>query len=124
MTNGDAPALMFATPVLPSLDIARTVAFYCGKLGFEEVHVAAGEYAIVESGPVELHFWYTESADLPKASGCRIQVAGIEALYAICDAAGIVHPNAPLVTKPWGTREFAILDPDGNCLTFHQSENA
>lgn len=124
MNTGHTPALIAATPVLPSLDIARTVAFYCGTLGFEEVHAAPGEYAIVERGPVELHFWYTEAAELPKASGCRVQVVGIEALYSLCQVAGIVHPNAPLVTKPWETREFAILDPDGNCLTFHQSENA
>jgi uncharacterized glyoxalase superfamily protein PhnB len=124
MTTEETPALVAATPVLPSLNIARTVAFYCGTLGFEEVHAAPGEYAIVERGPVELHFWHTEDAELPKASGCRIQVTGIDALYSHCHAAGVVHPNAPLVTKPWGTREFAILDPDGNCLTFHQSDNA
>jgi hypothetical protein len=63
----------------------------------------------------------TEAAALPKASGCRVQVAGIDALYSLCTVAGIVHPNAALAAKPWGTREFAILDPDGNLLTFHQS---
>jgi catechol 2,3-dioxygenase-like lactoylglutathione lyase family enzyme len=124
MTTGDTPALVAATPVLPSLDIARTVGFYCRVLGFTEVHAAPGEYAIVEHGPVELHFWYTEATELPKASGCRVQVSGIDALYADCHAAGIVHPNAPLVAKSWGTREFAILDPDGNCLTFHEGADA
>ena len=39
-------------------------------------------------------------------------------------AAGIVHPNGALADKPWGTREFAILDPDGNLLTFSQSTDA
>lgn len=124
MPTEETSALVSATPVLPSLDIARTVAFYCGTLGFEEVHAAPREYAIIERGPVELHFWYTEHAALPKASGCRVQVAGIDAMNALCQVAGIVHPNAPLTAKPWGTREFAILDPDGNCLTFHQSADA
>lgn len=124
MTTEQTSSLVSATPVLPSLDIARSVAFYCGTLGFAEIHAAAGEYAIVERGPVEVHFWFTQDVSLPKASGCRIQVTGIDALHALCQAAGIVHPNAPLATKPWGTREFAILDPDGNCLTFHQTEDA
>ena len=122
MTTESTPALVAATPVLPSLDIARTVTFYRDKLGFTEVHAAAGMHAIVERGPVELHFWLTKDAALPKASGCRIHVTGIDAWYSICQAAGIVHPNGPLTTKPWGLREFAILDPDGNCLTFHQGE--
>lgn len=124
MATAGTSALLVATPVLPSLDIARTVAFYCGTLGFDEVHTAPREYAIVERGSVELHFWYTEDAALPKASGCRVQVTGIDALYAHCEGAGIVHPNGPLAIKPWGTREFAILDPDGNLLTFHQSADA
>jgi len=124
VTQPPTPALLAATPILPSLDIARTVAFYCAKLGFEEVHSAPREYAIVERGPVELHFWYTEDVALPKASGCRIQVIGIDALHAHCEAAGIVHPNGALAERPWGTREFAILDPDGNCVTFHQSADA
>lgn len=124
LNDKEASALVGATPVLPSLDIARSVAFYCRTLNFEEVHSAPREYAIVERGPVELHFWYTENRDLPKSSGCRVEVTGIDALYSVCQIAGIVHPNAPIDTKPWGTREFAILDPDGNCLTFHQSTEA
>ena len=29
-----------------------------------------------------------------------------------------IHPNAPLQTKPWGQKEFSLLDPDRNLLTF------
>lgn len=31
-----------------------------------------------------------------------------------------IHPNGPLQTKPWGQREFALLDPDNNLITFGQ----
>jgi catechol 2,3-dioxygenase-like lactoylglutathione lyase family enzyme len=120
MATEQTISLVSATPVLPSLDIERTVAFYRDKLAFKEIHAAAGGYAIVERGPVELHFWFTEDAALPKASGCRIHVTGIDDLYAQCQNAGIVHPHGRLTTKPWGTREFAILDSEGNCLTFWQ----
>lgn len=121
MIRSEKTRLMAATPVLPSLDIGRTVAFYCEQLGFEAVHVAP-DYAIVEREAVELHFWPCEDPDLPKASGCRVEVVGIEALHAQCAALGIVHPNAPLADKPWGSREFAVLDPDGNIVTLHEED--
>ena len=31
-----------------------------------------------------------------------------------------IHPNSPLEIKPWGQKEFALLDPDNNLLTFGQ----
>jgi len=32
-----------------------------------------------------------------------------------------IHPNGRLEVKPWGQREFSLLDPDNNLLTFGQS---
>jgi hypothetical protein len=29
-----------------------------------------------------------------------------------------IHPNDPLQVKPWGQKEFSLLDPDHNLLTF------
>jgi len=29
-----------------------------------------------------------------------------------------IHPNGSLQTKPWGHKEFALLDPDSNLFTF------
>jgi hypothetical protein len=31
-----------------------------------------------------------------------------------------IHPAGYLQTKPWGQKEFALLDPDNNLLTFGQ----
>lgn len=75
--------LISAIPALASLDILRSVDFFCSRLGFTKV-------------------------------------------YASCVAFGIVHPRAALETKPWGTREFGIVDPDGNLVTFaeHQGTQA
>jgi len=50
----------------------------------------------------------------------RLEVRGIAALYGACCEAGIVHPNAPLDRKSWGTDEFALSDCDGNLVTFFQ----
>lgn len=115
-----APRLVAATPVLASLDIKRTLAFYGAKLGFTEVHAAPGEYGIVERDGVALHFWACDDPAIAQATACRIEVRGVAALHAHCAALGIVHPNGPLATKPWGSLEFSVLDEDGNLLTFHE----
>lgn len=116
--------LIAATPVLASLDIERSVRFFCERLGFEQIQAVQGEYGIVRRGAVSIHFWACADAHIPKATSCRIQVLGIEELFRTCETLGIVHPNAPLETKPWGNREFAILDLDGNLVTFHESVDA
>jgi len=113
-----------ATPVLASLDIERSVRFFCEQLGFEEVYAEQAQYGIVRRGPVSIHFWACADVEIPKTTSCRIQVLGIEELFHTCAALGIVHPNASLETKPWGTKEFAILDADGNLVTFHESVGA
>jgi uncharacterized glyoxalase superfamily protein PhnB len=51
----------------------------------------------------------------------RLGVKGIEAMYAEYQKrGGIVHPNGSLQTKPWGTKEFAAIDPNGVCVTFQE----
>jgi uncharacterized glyoxalase superfamily protein PhnB len=51
----------------------------------------------------------------------RIRVDGVETLYAeFQKRGGVVHSNGPLQTKPWGTKEFAAIDPNGVCVTFFE----
>ena len=46
---------------------------------------------------------------------------GSEALYAeYQERGGKVHPNGPLQTKPWGTKEFGAIDPNSVCVTFQE----
>ncbi|ULT27166.1 hypothetical protein KUH03_10560 [Sphingobacterium sp. E70] len=52
-----------------------------------------------------------------------IRTDDIDELYQSFLARNIaIHPNGKLETKPWGQREFSILDPDSNLLTFGQGE--
>jgi len=113
-----------ATPVLASLDIERSVDFFCSQLGFTPVHVQQGVYGVVAHGEVDLHFWACADRKIAEATSCRFQVEGVEALHAKCVGLSIVHPNAPLQGKPWGAREFSVLDPDGNLVTFSEPGRA
>jgi len=108
-----------AIPVLASLDLDATQRFYADKLGFD-----AGprypDYAICARDGVQIHFWLTDDEDIPKATSCRVDVVGIDRLYEEMREAGVVHPNGSLTEQPWGLREFAVLDGDGNLITFGQ----
>lgn len=91
------------------------------KLGFVKVHVAQGEYGIVSNGAIEIHFRACADRHIAEATSCRVQVVGIDSLYARCASHAIVHPNMPLQSRPWGTREFAVLDCDGNLINFYEN---
>ena len=117
----DTPRLLAAVPVLASLDVARSVEFARSTLGFEPVFCEPGVYGIVRRDAVTLHYWPCDDRRIAEATGCRIEVDDVDALHAACAPHGIVHPNGPLRDTPWGTREFAVLDPDGNLITFQQA---
>jgi catechol 2,3-dioxygenase-like lactoylglutathione lyase family enzyme len=106
-----------AVPVLASLDLDSTLRFYAERLGFEPV-ARYPDYATCARDGVAVHFSLTDDAELPKVTACRIDVVGIDRLYEEMSAAGVVHPNGPLRDQPWGMREFAVLDQDGNLITF------
>jgi hypothetical protein len=108
--------LKTAIPKLASLNIERSVTFF-EALGFSRVAVLP-TVAMVSRDDVDIHFWLTDDPAIPKATGCRVNVDGIDALYQAYLPLDIVHPNDPLGDKPWGLREFSILDVDGNILTF------
>jgi catechol 2,3-dioxygenase-like lactoylglutathione lyase family enzyme len=109
-------AFISAVPKLASMDIQRSIAFY-EKLGFAE-SAYYPDYGIVEQDGVQIHFWLCTDPAVPKATGCRINVSGVDELFATYSKLGVIHPNDPLTLKPWGLREFSILDVDGNLVTF------
>ena len=118
------PSLNRAAPVLASLDIERTVSFYCSKLGFARVYVEPGGWGIVSRDNVQIHFWPCQERHIAENTSCRVYVDGIDELFNELNAQGVVHPKAPLQDKPWGSREFGVLDEDGNLITFAERGHA
>lgn len=43
---------------------------------------------------------------------------GADELYRAIQPFGIIHPNGHIEDMPWGTRDFGVLDQDGNLVTF------
>lgn len=100
------------------MDIARSLAFF-ERLGFKQCG-SFPNYGIVERDGVQLHLWLCTDPAIPKVTGCRVAVEGIDDLFAEFAAKGVIHPQGGLADQPWGTREFSILDTDGNLVTFQE----
>jgi catechol 2,3-dioxygenase-like lactoylglutathione lyase family enzyme len=123
------------SPVLQATQVGRSVAFFRSQLGFELSYSQGDEFAILRRDAATVHVTaatdetWRERTDwsrpifsgaesfLAGTGSCRIEVEeGIDDLYSGCAEAGIVHPRGELNDTWWGTREFAVLDPDGNLV--------
>ena len=114
-----------AIPTLPCRSVSATVAFY-KRLGFEGgAHESNSEYAILLRGAVELHFFaHKELVPANSSAGCYIRVLDVEGIYRSFSSSLLPRTGIPrmdiLEDKPWGLREFAIVDADGNLLRIGQ----
>ena len=114
-----------AIPILPSRSILDTVAFYT-CLGFEGgPHAYDSGYAILCRGAVELHFFsHPELNEAESFAGAYLRVQDVEEIYQHCLSARLPEKGIPRMTaledKPWGLREFALVDIDGSLLRIGQ----
>ena len=116
--------LIAISPKLPMRDKAITRNYYLNKLGFEEFGSADFDgYLMLKKDNIEIHFFEFKELDIKENDGqVYIRTDDIDNLYqSLLDNKISIHPNGHLQTKPWGQREFALLDPDNNLLTFGQS---
>jgi hypothetical protein len=120
------PQTMLTTihPKLPMRDKTVTRDFYISKLGFEEFGSEDFEgYLMLQKDHIQIHFFEFAALDPKENYGqVYIRTDDIETLYQTwVDKNVSIHPNRHLQIKPWGQKEFSILDPDHNLLTFGQN---
>ncbi len=116
-----------AIPILPARDLGETRAFYEG-LAFRTTGWwpdAFGGYAILVRGDLMMHFFaYQDLSPAENYAQCYWRVKDVDALHAECQAAGLPGAGVPRLDtvedKPWGMREFAIVDPNGNLVRIGQ----
>lgn len=124
-------------PAMPVRNASDAVAFYRDRLGFEVLHHDGG-FAVMRRDEATLHLWeagdesWRERASFEKpvrsgaesflagTASCRIQVEGVDELYAELRHNDVRHPVSKkgVDDTDFGTREFAALDLDGNLLAF------
>jgi catechol 2,3-dioxygenase-like lactoylglutathione lyase family enzyme len=126
-------------PALPALDVAASVSFFNDRLGFKTLHHEGG-FAVVARDDAIVHLWEARDetwrrredfAGRPIRSGaesflsgtgsCRIEIDGVEELYVELRAADVLHPVSVdgVSATDFGTREFSVLDRDGNLISFY-----
>jgi len=109
-------------PKLPMRDKSATRHYYVNQLGFQETGDYEG-YLMVQKDKIEIHFFEFKELDPKENYGqVYIRTNDIDGLYqSLLDNKTEIHPNGSLQAKPWGQKEFALLDPDNNLLTFGQN---
>jgi uncharacterized glyoxalase superfamily protein PhnB len=124
---------MRAVPVFWSSNLTRSLVFYTGVLEFtlrypeyRELALSNGVVDLVCAGAViqlSIHMGRNptsssvnleqESAEDVDAAFARLTARGLDQSHRV---------NSPVHLAPldqtWGTREFYVDDPDGNCLCF------
>lgn len=114
-----------AIPTLPSRSLSATLAFF-ERLGFAGEILGAGDsYAILRRGTVEIHFFaHPDLVPAASSAGCYVRVLDVASVHRAFAAAQLARSGIPrmdaLDVKPWGMKEFAIVDPDGNQLRIGQ----
>ena len=110
-------------PKLPMRNKGITRDFYVRQLGFTEFGSADFDgYLMVERDAVQLHFFEFKALNPKENYGqVYIRTNTIDELYRLFVGNNVqIHPNGKLENKPWGQKEFSLLDPDTNLLTFGQ----
>ncbi|MCP9756074.1 VOC family protein [Lacihabitans sp. CCS-44] len=111
------------SPKLPMRNKAATREFYIDKLGFSFFGNADYDgYLMIVKDHIEIHFFeFKELNPLENYGQVYIRTKNIEDWYKLAIDKKLMLPTAGhLETKPWGMKEFSLLDPDHNLLTFGQ----
>jgi hypothetical protein len=82
-------------------------------LGFT-LRSAYDQYIIVERGGASIHIGFLPDKHVAENTSLYLYVHGIEFLHEQWHALGVV--THALELKPYGLKEFAVIDPSGNLL--------
>ena len=109
------------SPKLPMRNKAATWEFYIENLGFNLFGDYDG-YLMVEKDNIQIHFFeFRDLNPLENYGQVYIRTNNIEEWYKQAIDKKLMMPKAGhLETKPWRMKEFSLLDPDHNLLTFGQ----
>jgi catechol 2,3-dioxygenase-like lactoylglutathione lyase family enzyme len=110
-------------PIVGARDIKRAIDFYTGQLGFEIAFRDSPtdtNYLGFRRGSVEFHMQFQFEHEMGTIR-LRFLVEDPDQLLAEYRERGVECTDAGIKDTPWGTREFALYDPDRNALTFYRN---
>jgi predicted enzyme related to lactoylglutathione lyase len=112
-----APMLQKALPELPLADIPGGVAYYRDVLGFH-VNYQQHDLGVMDRDDVTV-LLIARTEKHQRTGSAYFYIANADTLYAELRARGASVQGEP-VSRPWGLREFGVLDCEGNELHFGQ----
>ncbi len=117
ITPAPQPQLLDLIPTYPVENMQRALDFYTNKLGFSIVLQSGGTYASVGRDFVQIGLALSKGAAKGPKSSSYVNMNSIDVFYQTLVARGVKMARE-LKTQPSKMREFAVVDPDGNTLTF------
>jgi len=117
ITPSVQPQLMDIIPTYPVENMQRSLDFYTNKLGFAIVLQSGGTYSAVGLDMVQIGLALSKGAAKGPKSSSYVNMGNIDIYYNALVSRGVKMARE-LKTQPSKMREFAVVDPDGNTLTF------
>ncbi|RZN83816.1 MAG: glyoxalase/bleomycin resistance/extradiol dioxygenase family protein [Winogradskyella sp.] len=114
--------LLHVSPVLPSQDIDRDVAWYEKYAGFRLLQKDS-MYAVMRRENIYFHLqWHADTEDDPLLGGSvvKIFVDDIQPIFQEFVKRGTVKPEKLRLKTDWGTSEFGFYDLNNNAVFFVQ----
>jgi catechol 2,3-dioxygenase-like lactoylglutathione lyase family enzyme len=100
------------TPQLSVADVARAERWYRELLGLEP-GFAHESFAAVRSAGAQIYLCRSPTLAPPPPATCCVTVDDADRCHALYRERG-ARIVEPIATKPWGIREFTLVDPDGH----------
>ena len=94
-------------------DIERSLEFYRKIPGGSVMFHMPGQFAMVRIGDGRLGLL----RDCQRAFHIELETTDLDGMYAQLAEIGITAEGPP-AQRPWGERDFIVMDPDGNMLEF------
>ncbi|TZF90954.1 hypothetical protein [Cognatilysobacter lacus] len=120
--RGDAPTRYSLVPKVFFDTLSEALDLFVDGLGFDVKH-RDGDLAVVERYGAKAYLVASPEFAARDRPELAIETDAIDTLHA--DIAtrrpDLLHPdNSRVRRRPWGSREFAVLDRTGVCIVFRQ----
>lgn len=112
-----SPMMLKALPELPFGDVGAAVAYYQDVLGFH-INYQQHDLGVMDRDDITV-LLIARTERQTGIGSAYIYVRDADTLYAELRAKGANLQGAP-VSHPWGLRDFAVLDLEGNRIVFGQ----
>ena len=112
--------LIEISPVLPSQNIDRDVAWYEKQLGFQLLYKDE-MYAVMKRENLHIHLqWHADTDDDPLLGGSviKIFVKNITPIFQEFVQRGTVNKDKLRLKTPWNTNEVGCYDLNNNAIFF------